>query len=271
MDYMTCPPCAEDDGKRMRYPSAEYERMKPPNPRCRSVINSRGASNLCRRVMMYDFAEDTAVPPPFGDGRLVVTGDVSARAASGSAAGEPLYDWTPDPAAVNLLFVVGPPATGKSTAAREVKGRVEASGANALVVSLDDLLGIDNGEIWTSAKSSAAHVLGVEEVIDALNGAEPGDVIVYDAPLGSEAVRKRVLTDVLTSVSEEQAAKLRVTYAEPDPSLLANEVELLRRNASRPEGRRIDDGSFLRYLRGFQSITPDETELNERLTFGAVR
>lgn len=102
MDRYTCPACAAADGTVVEYGSAEYLRLSPPNPQCRSVENSKGSENRCQCVWVYEF--DTTP---------------DTRAA--------------EPVRPTVRLYVGPPGAGKSSLAAAEGGAVVDRDAFVLV------------------------------------------------------------------------------------------------------------------------------------------
>ena len=105
MDRYTCPACEAADGTVVEYGSAEYDRLSPPNPRCRSVENSKGGENMCQCVWVYEYADDaeprraTSEPTPV---RLYVGLPGSGKTTAAEASGLPVADrdaWVIDGAA----------------------------------------------------------------------------------------------------------------------------------------------------------------------------
>lgn len=138
MDRYTCPACAAADGTVVEYGSAEYLRMSPPNPACRSVENSKGSENRCQCVWVYEF-ETTP----------------DTRSA--------------EPVRPTVRLYVGPPGAGKSSlAAAEggavvdrdafvlVGGEYQTEGVEASLEALEEALSAGSASYVTCALSASS-------------------------------------------------------------------------------------------------------------------
>lgn len=159
MDRWTCPACEALDGRRFKYGSPEYYRNAPPNPKCRSVANSGGRSNMCQCMYVYTYkrVDPSGVSTP--NGALVL----DARSVV-----EP----------VTFHLAVGLPGTGKSTWAQRQLGMT--------IIDRDDFVLTEDGG-YESA--------GIEESFDAVRQAvEAGatDVAYVACTLSPQARMKLI-------------------------------------------------------------------------------
>lgn len=190
MDRYTCPECARADGTEVEYGSERYRRLSPPNPRCRSVVNSGGTRNLCQCVWVYEYATPTVGPGPVNATR---PGGLVVRSK---------------PGAVRLNLVVGLPGSGKSTWAATQPGVV-----------------IDRDEYVLTAEGydPAGRAESLTALTEALQSAAPGETVHFVACLLSASSRRAIVEyaeatadrdlDVVVTVAEADADRVREVNA----------------------------------------------------------
>jgi len=201
MDRYTCDVCADADGTEVEYGSDRYRRLSPPNPRCRSVVNSGGLRNLCQCVWVYEYEEPTVGPGPInptGSGGLVVR-SADSPAASPAA--------TPAPNTARLNLVVGLPGAGKSTWAASQSGVVIDRDAYVLTPEGYDPAG--------RAESLAA-------LTDALRSAAPGETVHFVACLLTDTSRQAVVDHAIATAGREVVATVTVLEVTADHARRVN-------------------------------------------------
>jgi hypothetical protein len=199
MDRYTCDVCAAADGTEVDYGSDRYRRLSPPNPRCKSVVNSGGLQNLCQCVWVYEY-ESTGSTGPINappTGGLVIRSATSPR--------------------VCLNLVVGLPGSGKSTYASEQPG---------IVIDRDDFVFSEGSDGYFDGGRSES--LGA--LVEAIREAQPGETVHFVACLLTDESRRKVIE----RVQSESGLDLDVTT-----TVLDTDVDEVRRvNSERSETER---------------------------------
>ena len=239
MDFLTCDVCASFDQRRYKYPSAEYEKAKPPNPRCNGFQSTGGAATPCRCIMVYEFEG--------ADGDSIIddeSQDLVTRSQDESAEQTRSLDENTERAySTEKVFriVCGVPTSGKSTYARELAER----GGWGVVIDFDDyVIGQDRprAESWAIAMTDVARAC------------KEHDRVAFVSPLVSPASRAR-LREYVRDADPERI--IEVVRVQP-PTL--DEIE--ERNAARPPERQIPLTALFNMVAEWYNgwlDTPDET------------
>ena len=197
MDRYTCPECARADGTEVEYGSERYRRLSPPNPRCKSVVNSGGLRNLCQCVWVYEYATPTTGPGPINPTR---TGGLEVRSATRAA----------DAAPVRVVLVAGLPGAGKSTYAAEQ--------TTATIIDRDEYVLTDEGY------NADGRAESMTALVDAVEAAEPGSQVLFVACLLSPGSRARVCEFVRASTEVPVEFELVAFDADPERVRQVNEA-----------------------------------------------
>jgi predicted kinase len=221
MDRWTCPECEKADGRRVRYGTDEYRRLSPPNPRCRSVVNSQGAQNLCQCVWVYEFKKPDVTPGP----------------TNTTPGGGLVFRSAPSPAAVRVVLVCGPPGSGKSTWAAAQPG---------VVVDRDGFVLTEAGYNPDGRAESLA------ALTEAVQAAAPGGVVHFVACMLTPAARKRVADHV--QATADRAVAIEVVAIDR-PREVLHAVNAEREGTERGS---IPADQLEHILDAWQAPTPDE-------------
>lgn len=201
---------------------------------------------------------EEAVEPAPEDGAAPIDDALAQPPEEGAPEGAPIDDAlspsAPIDAALGLAegatvtVIAGPPGSGKST----IADRIMKSGEPSTLISVDALLYDGGVFLWTKERSDAAHTRALSLLERAVMRGD--EHIVFDAPLTSESARARVLETV------RRADVGGVYQVELIHGTFRNVDELLARNATRPESRRVPDRAIEAMAMQWQQAPPTQGE-----------
>lgn len=192
MDKWTCEACAEMDLKTFKVGSSGYLANSPPYPKCASVANSKGQSNLCHCIWVYMFRQPA--PAALEDAQALPGLQVSPRSVQRFDNSFPTYRG-------KVTLLVGLPGAGKSTLAESLADE------STVVVDRDDFVLTPDGY------DHQGRVESVKAMAEAL---ENGNDVVYVACLLSPDSRQKMVEAVNEMTNGEVEVDAIQVLANPD-------------------------------------------------------